>query len=155
MKETCGQARDFLNAVFNGVGFELVAKVDDSEDCVLDLGGEDALLLRNEGGELLEAFEQLVNKAFSKQLSSGQRIICDVENFRATREAELRAMAHYAADRVRSTRSAFTFNPMNPNERRIIHLALADDSDLATESVGDGNLRRLRVFLKSIDEPQV
>lgn len=151
MKEVCGQAQNFLNTVFKGAGFELTAKADESESCLLNLDGEDAALLRNEGGELLEAFEQIVNKAFSKQLSAGQRIICDVQDFRATREAELRAMAHYAADRVRSTRAPFTFNPMNPNERRVIHLALAEDSDLATESAGDGNLRRLRVFLKSMD----
>jgi spoIIIJ-associated protein len=71
-----------------------------------------------------------------------------VQNFRATREAELRAMARHAAERVRNTRTAFTFGPMNSNERRIIHTSLAEETDLHTESIGEGNARRLKVTLK-------
>ncbi len=151
MHETCQQAQDFLNAIFSSARFDLVAKADEGEECLLNLDGEDAPLLRNENGELLEAFEQIVNKAFSKSLSGDQRIVCDVQNFRATREAELRAMAQFAAGRVRTTRSPFIFNSMNPNERRIIHLTLADQTDLTTESVGEGNLRRLKVSLKTAE----
>ena len=57
-------------------------------------------------------------------------------------------MARHAAERVRSSGVPFTFGPMNPNERRIIHLSLADDEQLHTESVGEGNDRRLKVSLK-------
>jgi predicted RNA-binding protein Jag len=83
MNETCQQAQDFLNAIFSSARFDLVAKADEGEECLLNLDGEDAPLLRNENGELLEAFEQIVNKAFSKSLSGDQRIVCDVQNFRA------------------------------------------------------------------------
>ena len=64
------------------------------------------------------------------------------------RETELRAMARHAADRVASSGVPFPFAPMNANERRVIHLALADDERLFTESVGEGNARRLKVSLK-------
>ncbi|MBD0326792.1 MAG: hypothetical protein ICV68_10185, partial [Pyrinomonadaceae bacterium] len=74
--------------------------------------------------------------------------VCDVQNFRATREAELRAMARHAAERVRTTRTPFTFGPMNSNERRIIHTSLAEEADLHTESIGEGSARRLKVSLK-------
>ena len=77
-----------------------------------------------------------------------QRPKCSA-SFRAMRETELRAMAHHAADRVRSTGLPFFFGPMNASERRIIHLTLADDSDLFTESIGEGNSRRLKVSLKT------
>ncbi|MBD0326017.1 MAG: hypothetical protein ICV68_06290, partial [Pyrinomonadaceae bacterium] len=106
-------------------------------------------LLLNEGGELLEALQHIVNQAFGRALPKGERIVCDVENFRATREAELRAMARHAAERVRSTGVAFTFGPMDPSERRVIHLSLAEESDLHTESVGEGAARRLKVSRKS------
>jgi spoIIIJ-associated protein len=76
-------------------------------------------------------------------------LVCDVEGFRATREAELRAMAHHAADRVRATGAPFVFGEMNSSERRIIHLTLAECEDLFTESVGDGAARKLRVAPKS------
>ena len=149
MNETCQQAQTFLNDVFSGCQLDLGARAAESaEGCLLELDGEDASLLRSEGGELLSALEHLVNQAFGRALPQGERIICDVQNFRATREAELRAMARHAAERVRTTRSAFTFGPMNSNERRIIHTSLAEEPDLHTESIGEGNARRLKVTLK-------
>jgi spoIIIJ-associated protein len=149
MNEICQQAQTFLNDVFSGCQLDLDARAAESADgCLLELDGEDASLLRSEGGELLSAVEHLVNQAFGRALPQGERIICDVQNFRATREAELRAMARHAAERVRTTRSAFTFGPMNSNERRIIHTSLAEEPDLHTESIGEGSARRLKVSLK-------
>ena len=150
MNEACQQAQTFLNDVFGGCKLDLsVQAAESDEGCLLELEGEDASLLRSEGGELLSALEHLVNQAFGRSLPHGSRFVCDVENFRATREAELRAMARHAAERVRTTRTAFTFGPMNSNERRVIHTSLADEPDLHTESIGEGNARRLKVTLKS------
>lgn len=149
MSEACTHAQDFLNAVFDGVGFKLRANAQPGEDgCLLNIDGADSGLLMSEGGELLEAMQHLVNQAFGRSLPPGERIVCDVENFRATREAELRAMARHAAQRVRTTGVAFTFGPMNSNERRVIHLTLAGEEDLSTESIGEGSARRLKVSLK-------
>ena len=97
---------------------------------------------------MLSALDHLINQAFGRALPPGERIVCDVQNFRATREAELRAMARHAAERVRTTQTAFTFGPMNSNERRVIHLSLAEEPDLHTESIGEGNARRLKVSPK-------
>ncbi len=150
MNETCQQAQTFLNEVFGGCKLDLSAKAtESSEGCLLELDGEDASLLRSEGGELLSALEHLTNQAFGRALPQGERLICDVQNFRAAREAELRAMARHAAERVRTTHSAFTFGSMNSNERRIIHTSLAEEPDLHTESIGEGNARRLKVSLKT------
>ena len=150
MNEVCTHAEDFLNTIFDGAGFDLRASSEESESgCLLKLDGADAPLLLSEGGELLEALQHLVNQAFGRELPKGERIVCDVQNFRATREAELRAMARHAAERVRSTGVAFTFGPMISNERRVIHLALADEEDLYTESIGEGSARRLKVSLKT------
>jgi spoIIIJ-associated protein len=115
----------------------------------LNIDGSDASLLLNDGGELLEALQHLVNPAFGRTLPKGERIVCDVEDFRATREAELRAMARHAAERVRATGGVFTFGPMISTERRVIHLVLADEEDLHTESIGEGAARRLKVSLKT------
>jgi spoIIIJ-associated protein len=151
MHEICIQAQDFLNAIFDGAGLGLHASAEEAESgCILNINGAEAetSLLLNEGGELLEALQHLVNQALGRKLPKGERIICDVNNFRATREAELRAMAHYVAERVRKTGVPYTFGPMLPNERRVIHLALAGDEDLHTESIGEGSSRRLKVTLK-------
>ena len=149
MNEVSNQAQEFLNAIFDGANLDLRASDGQTDSgCLLNVDGGDSALLLNEGGELLEALQHLVNQAFGRSLPKGERIVCDVENFRATREAELRAMARHAAERVRKTGLPFNFGPMNANERRVIHLTLATDDDLQTESVGEGAARRLRVSLR-------
>src|SRR2546423_11817215 len=121
MAEPCQQAESFLNDVFTRAELDIQAAATKNEDeCLLDLDGSDAPLLRSEGGELLDAVEHLVNQIYGRHLAHYERIVCDVRGFRATRVAELRAMAQHAAERVRTTRVPFTFGPMNANERRII-----------------------------------
>ena len=150
MEEACSRAGTFLESLFQGTGLNIaVAITETPTECLLDLSGPDAELLQLEGGELLQAVQHLVNQAFGRTLPPGQRLVCDVEGFRANREAELRAMANVAADQVRSTGLPFVFGEMNSSERRIIHLALADCEDLYTESVNDGPARKLRVAPKS------
>jgi|SRR5919109_869275 spoIIIJ-associated protein len=149
MEEVCEEVARFLQGVFEGSKLRLDTTLEESEDnCRLNVDGADVDLLVSQGGELLDALQHLLNQIFSQKLSKGQRIVCDAQSFRATREAELRAMAHHAAGRVRVTGVPFTFGPMSANERRIIHLELADERDLNTESVGEGLARKLRVSLR-------
>jgi len=149
MNPNCEAPAEFLRSIIESAGLSLDVSVEDSDEgCRFNIGGADADLLISQGGEVLEALQHLVNQAFVKELPRGQRVICDAESFRATREAELRAMAKHAAERVRSTGAPFMFGPMTANERRIIHLTLGDDSDLITESVGEGQARKLKVSLK-------
>jgi spoIIIJ-associated protein len=150
MEDICTKAGSFLEAVFAGTGLDLKVKTTESAaECLLDLSGPDSYLLQSEGGELLQALQHLVTQAFGRMLPEGQRVVCDVEGFRATREAELRAMANLAAERVRTTGVPFFFGEMNSSERRIIHLTLADCDDLTTESVGEGAARKLRIAPRS------
>jgi len=148
-QETYQRAADLLGAVFEQTGLQIEVELKETASgSVLDFDGSDAELLQAEGGELLDALQHILNQAFGRNLDEGERFVCDVKGFRATREAELRAMATHAAGRVRSTGMPFTFNPMNAGERRIIHLTLADSEDLETESIGEGADRKLRVSLK-------
>jgi len=150
MTEVTQQAAEFLENVFDMTGLQLrVAVKQGITGEVLDIEGHDAELLQSQTGELLEAMQHLVNQVFGRNLSAGERLVCDVHGFRATREAELQAMANLAANRVRQTGMAFTFEPMSANERRIIHLTLADSPDLFTESIGEGSDRKLRIARKN------
>jgi len=150
MEDVWEQAAKFLEDTFVLTGLELrVAVKHRSTGSVLDIEGLDSELLQSQTGELLEAVQHLINQIFGRQLPAGERLVCDVEGFRATREAELQAMANLAAKRVRDSGVSFTFQPMNANERRIIHLTLADQQDLFTESIGEGSERKLKVALKS------
>ena len=148
--EVTQQAAEFLENVFEQTGLQLrVAVKQGITGEVLDIEGQDAELLQAQTGELLEALQHLINQVFGRSLAAGQRLVCDVNGFRATREAELQAMANLAANRVRQTGIAFTFEPMSANERRIIHLTLAESPDLFTESIGEGSDRKLRIARKT------
>lgn len=150
MSEATQQAAEFLENIFDLTGLQLRVKVKQSVSGeILDLEGQDAELLQAQTGELLESLQHLINQVFGRSLAPGERLVCDVHGFRATREAELQAMATLAANRVRQTGVAFTFEPMSANERRIIHLTLADSPDLSTESIGEGAERKLRISPKS------
>jgi spoIIIJ-associated protein len=105
-------------------------------------------LLLGESGELLDAMEYLAFQVYGRQLDKDKRFVCDADGFRQTRRTELMAMARFAADRTRNSGELFTFGPLNSTERRIIHMYLAEEEDLFSESVGSGRDRRLQVRLK-------
>jgi spoIIIJ-associated protein len=150
MEDVSQQATEFLEDLFLSLGLQLCVTLKPGFAAqVLDIDGADAELLEGQTGELLEALQHLINQIFGRNLSAGARLICDVHGFRATREAELKAMANHAASRVRTTGVAFTFEPMSANERRIIHLTLAEIEDVSTESIGEGAERKLKVSLKN------
>ena len=150
MQETSLRVQELIDSILSGAGFDLRATVVESDlGCSVSMEGPDSGILLNQGAELLDALQQILNQALGRMLPKGQRIVCDANNYRAARESELRAMAKHAAQQVRATSSTFVFGPMDPSERRVIHLSLADEEDLATESIGDGNARRLRISLRS------
>ena len=108
--------------------------------------GGDVSFLLGRNAELLEALEYLVNRIFSPTSGPDGRIVVDSGSYRAGREKELQLMALKAAERVRTSRIPFSFDPMTPNERRIVHLALAGDAAVRTESQGGGVDRKVTIF---------
>ncbi len=149
MNENCRQAETFLTEILTDLRFNLRVSAEwTDEGCVLNMSGEDAPLLLNENGELLDAFETLLFQIYGRELDRTQRFVCDADGFRRTRKAELQAMARFAAQNVRKNDRPFTFGVLNSTERRVIHLTLQEETDLTTESVGVGKDRRLQVRLK-------
>jgi spoIIIJ-associated protein len=149
MTETCQQAETFLTEILADLRFNLsVSSEWNDEGCLINLSGDDIPLLLSENGEMLDAFEVLLFQIYGRDFERTQRFICDADGFRQSRKAELQAMARFAAQTVRKNGRPFTFGQLNSTERRVIHLTLQTEEDLATESVGDGRDRRLQVRLK-------
>lgn len=99
-------------------------------------------------GETLAALQLLMNLMLAKQSGRHERVIVDVEGYRHRREDNLRSMAERIADQVRRSGNPVMLEAMPPNERRIIHMALADYEDITTESEGEGDQRRVVVSMK-------
>jgi spoIIIJ-associated protein len=115
----------------------------ESPEVVVDFSGPDADLLVEAHAELLNALEHLVLKAVRLEEDLFGKITFDCLGWRQERIDELRLMAQVAADRVVETGSPFPLGPMNPRERRIVHLALRDRSEVRTASEGFGAERRV------------
>jgi spoIIIJ-associated protein len=136
----------FVDELLELSGLELSADIKtEQENITIDLTGDDVSLLLGHNGELLNAFEYLTNKIYAKRLPDA-RIVFDSAGFRSRRERELQLMAKHAAERVRVSKRHFTFEPMSPGERRIVHVALTEETGVRTESQGEGEDRKVTVY---------
>ena len=110
-------------------------------------GGESGILI-GKRGQTLEAIQVLVDKAVRRLNGQGVRLTIDVEGYLKNKEANLIRTAERVAQRVKSKGRPASVGFMNAQDRRIIHLALKDDHAVRTQSVGDGNYRKLMVYPK-------
>ncbi len=108
---------------------------------VLDVEGDDLGLLIGRRGETLQALQYLLNLMASRKLKQNVFFTVDVEGYRQRREKTLLQLARRTADQVKRTQTSVTLDPMPPNERRIIHMALSEDRYVSTASVGEGDNR--------------
>jgi len=118
----------------------------ESPEYIVDLSGPDADLLLEKNAMLLHALEYVVLKAIRLDEDHFRTIAFDCDDWRRTRMEELRLMAQVAAERAIDTGEPFTLSPMNPRERRIVHLALRDQPKVRTESVGMGPERKVVIY---------
>jgi spoIIIJ-associated protein len=127
---------------------QAAARAEDPEspEYVVDFSGPDADLLLEKNASLLIAIEHVVLKAIRLDEDHFRKVAFDCHDWRQTRIEELTLMAQVAAERVIDTGEPFTLNPMNPRERRIIHLALRDRHQVRTESEGSGSERQVVIF---------
>ena len=124
----------------------------DTEHLTLDIKGEDLGILIGRRGETLSALQYLVNLIVSRRLKGRVGVVVDVEGYRQRRYESLRLLARRLGEQVKTTGRAVTLEPMPANERRIIHLELKDDPDLTTESMGQGEERKIVIMSKGNSE---
>jgi spoIIIJ-associated protein len=165
LAETGPRIETFLNHVFKLAGFSLQYTVAEGEtphpdfenpDLMVRFTGPDVDLLLGNKAELLLALEQLTMEAIGMAPEEHSRICFDANDRRILRIAELRMSAEAAAERVKKSRQPFHFSPMNSRERRILHLALRDETDVRSESVGEGPIRQVVIVpaeMKTLPEP--
>lgn len=139
---------DFTNDLLESGNLRLKASAEPTDDdgFKVQVRGDDVAILLGHNAEVLDALEYLGNRVLTKAKDEETRINFDSGNYRARREKELRMMAEKAAEKVRTTKIPFTFDPMNSNERRLIHLALSEDSSVKTESTGGGENRKVTIY---------
>lgn len=111
----------------------------------IDILGHDLGMLIGRRGEHLAQVQYLVNLLCNRRLNDWTRVVIDIEGYRSRREESLIDLAERVARQVARSRRPIVLEPMPPNERRIVHLALRQNPEVTTESSGEGNLRRITV----------
>ena len=133
---------DFLQNVVAAMGMTLSPIVEETPDGTrINLEGEDGGVLVRRDGEGLQALQHLTATAFRRQLGDDQRIVIDCNGFRREKDLELKQTARFNAEKARSSGVAQEMGPLNPYERRIVHLAIAEDPDATSESIGDAFMK--------------
>jgi spoIIIJ-associated protein len=136
------QITAFVQKVIDAMGVSLTAKAEETPDGTrINLEGEDGGMLIRNSGEGLQALQHIVATTFRKQLSDDGRIVIDCNSFRRDKDKELQQMARFIAEKARSTGMPQEMGPLNPYERRIVHLAIAEDPSVTSESIGDAFMK--------------
>jgi spoIIIJ-associated protein len=149
--EALEAGRKILEELMGHLGFDVRIDVETGETSRLNVVGEgdekDALgALIGRKGERLSALQHLVNLMLSRQMNEWTRVLVDVEDYRGRRERQLRDLATRAAARVAETGKMLQLEPMPALERRWVHIALRDNPDVVTQSVGEEPNRRVVVL---------
>jgi spoIIIJ-associated protein len=125
-----------------------VEVLSDELPLALDIKGDDLGILIGRRGQTLASLEYITKLVVVGRLKAWLPLTVDVEGYKKRRHDSLQRLALYLAEQVKSRRRAITMEPMPANERRIVHLTLADDPDVTTQSIGEGDNRKVVILLK-------
>ncbi|THB80488.1 MAG: KH domain-containing protein [Desulfobacteraceae bacterium] len=120
----------------------------DRDQLTLTITGGNAGILIGRKGQTLDAMQFLTDKMINRKSDARVRVKVDIEGYMETRKSNLESLAFKMADKAKKTGRPATINQMSAQDRRIVHLALKDDSRVRTQSMGDGYYRRLVIFPK-------
>jgi spoIIIJ-associated protein len=151
-------AQEVLGELLQLMGVQAEVEIRDDKDAptgpdappfVLDVLGNDLGVLIGRKGKTLHALQFMTRLIVSREVGKWVRLVVDVEKYKVRREKQLEQLADRLAERVVLTQQPVALEPMPPNERRIIHVTLREHPIVTTESVGQGERRRVTILPKS------
>ena len=151
-------ARDTLSELLQLMGIEATVQIRDEKDTptgddappfILDILGNDLGILIGRRGKTLDALQFMTRLIVSTEVEKWIRLVVDVEKYKTRRAKTLEEQAKRLAERVVLTQQPIALEPMPPNERRVIHVTLRDHPIVTTESVGQGDRRKVTIIPKN------
>jgi spoIIIJ-associated protein len=156
--EITGVAREALENLLVRLGVEASVEseakppfepgAEASDVITINVTGDDLGILIGRRGQTLAALQHMVRLIVAHQLKARVPIVIDVEGYKQRRYSALQALAWRMAEQVKERKKPFALEPMPAYERRIIHMTLADDPDVTTESTGVGEVRKVVITPK-------
>ena len=136
------EVKDFVDRTLKAMGLSLEIEVLDTPDSVrLDLSGDGGEVLLRRRAETLDALQHIVNTAFRRQLANDRTFVLDCLGYRRGKDAELQQMARYMMEKAKSTGTPQEMGPLNPYARRLVHITVAEDAQMTSESIGDAFMK--------------
>jgi spoIIIJ-associated protein len=146
------QALDFVIDTLAAMGMDCTVDLlenepeDPPEEIRLEIEGRDAGRIIGKKGQTLAALQFLANRVINRPGKQRRHVIIDAEGYRARREDNLSSMARRLGKQAVEEGKIITFEPMNPQDRRVVHLALAKFPGVVTKSDGEGDARRVQII---------
>jgi spoIIIJ-associated protein len=143
------RVKDFVERTLTAMGLSLQVSISETPDSVrVDLSGEQGDVLLRRRAESLDALQHIVNTAFRRELKDDRTFVVDCLEYRKAKDAELRQMARFMMERAKSSGSPQEMGPLNPYARRLVHLTVAEDPQMSSESIGDAFLKTVIIAVR-------
>ncbi len=143
------RVKDFVRRTLDAMGLPLEIRITDTPDSVrIDLSGEEGEVLLRRRAETLDALQHIVNTAFRRELKDDRTFVVDCLEYRKAKDAELKQMARFMMERAKATGTPQEMGPLNPYARRLVHLTVAEDPQVSSESVGDAFLKTVIISVR-------
>ena len=142
------RVREFAKQTVAAMGMPLdVTVVDAGDNIRVELSGEGGEVLLQRRAEALDALQQIVNTAFRRELKDDRSFVVDCMDYRKAKDAELRQMARFTMEKAK-TAGPQEMGPLNPYARRLVHITVAEDPQMSSESIGDAFLKTVIISVR-------
>lgn len=136
------RVRQFTIDTLAAMGLALDVTIADTPDGIrVEISGEGGEALLRRRAEALDALQVIVNTAFRRQLDDDRSFVVDCLDYRKGKDAELRQMTRFMMEKAKTSRTPQEMGPLNPYARRLVHITVAEDPALSSESIGDAFLK--------------
>jgi spoIIIJ-associated protein len=143
------RVKAFVERTLTALGLTLEISITDTPDSVrVDLAGEQGEVLLRRRAESLDALQHIVNTAFRRELDGDRTFVVDCLDYRKSKDAELKQMARFMMERAKSSGAPQEMGPLNPYARRLVHLTVAEDPQMSSESIGDAFLKTVIIAVR-------
>jgi spoIIIJ-associated protein len=143
------RVKDFVQRTVEAMGLPLSIAISETPDSVrIELSGDQGDVLLRRRAEALDALQHIVNTAFRRELKDDRTFVVDCLDYRKAKDAEIRQMARFLIDKAKASGVAQEMGPLNPYSRRLVHLTVAEDPTVASESVGDAFLKTVVISVR-------